>query len=575
MALLPKVVGLSDSISIVAAPGSSESISKMEPLRPYFVLKESPGHYKISALEKESGRQQFVSKQEVETWNTREGLRFVGTTFGKNRRASVRAWETRERILQYVKTRDENAYGPNFGEEAQTRVGDHGIVPYPLLTTEKITDRDGKKRRIHQVLIPAIVAVETDLTGQEVQDVAGAVTFCVVFDATASMKKHATDFANTIDKMLSEADIDTERAAAGFVLFRDLSDSQRFERFEPKPLKEATKWLRQRTREMIGGDDPAEPVLDAMMLAQNSFLWNGGEAIPGARRIAIVVANKDARLRTVALTGSVPRGLTAQQVGRRLLESGISVFSLQAGKEDHGNLIKVLSTLAEETGGEFYRAAVVSRRKAARSEEISEDFSKSLKKLLSKTIDEGNVAARRIRSGLSLRKKGGTVIALDVLDEGIRKRLKDRAQEYHVSTVGLVITKAWVFENAELYREEILIEKELLEWLVRFFNVITDSTLDATKLQDSMEGLLEALTGESLREGVELQELLEKRLGIHFTTVLLNFELDQLATLDPVTRSLLEKRIRKAAADLANFLDMNTRRFNTEPRIWMPVKYLP
>ncbi len=567
-ALLLKVVGLSDNIPIVAAPGSSKVVSRMEALKPYFVLKDTGGNYRISSRQEEGGIQGFVSKQEVATWNTREGLRFVDATFDQHRRASVAAWESEERIRQYAKTGDEEAYGPTFREEAQTRIGEHGIIPYPLLDTKEIKARDGKTRRVHQVMIPALVAVETDLTPQEVQDVAGAVTFCVVFDVTASMKKHATEFADTIDKMLKQVNIDTNRAAAGFVLFRDLKDSQRFERRPPMRLEEATKWLRRRTKDVIGGDDPAEPVLDAVLMAQNSFLWDSGEAIPGAKRIAIVVANKDARPRTVALTRDVPKGLTAEDVGRRLLTSRISVFALQAGNEDQGHLINVLSTLATVTGGEFYRAAV-------RSEEISRDFSKNLKKLLSKPIGEGTAAARRIRPHISPRAGGGTVIPLDVLDEDMSKRLKAAAQEYHVSNVGLVITKAWVFEEPELYQEEVLIEKELLEWLVRFFGVMTDTALDATLLQESMANLLEALIGENLREGVELQELLEKRLGIHFTTNLLSFDLEYLATLDRAKRSLLQTRIRNATADLADFHERNNRRFNREPRVWMPVRFLP
>ncbi len=568
-ALLFKVVGLSDRISIVESSGSSRVLSTMEPLKPYFVLEDTGDSYRVSSSQEEGGIEGFVSKQEVAIWNTREGLRFVPSTFEQDQRSAVAAWDSEEQIRRYVETGDVHAYGPTFVEELQTRIGAHGIVPYPLLDTKVITDPYGKYRRIHQVLIPAIVAVETALTPQDVQDVAGAVTFCVVFDATRSMKKYAKEFAKTIDEMLSQADIDTERAAAGFVLFRTLKDEQFFELREPMPLEKASRWLRGATRNrkvMIGGGGEPVPVLDAMMLAQNRFLWNGGTGIPGARRIAIVVANKDARTSTVGLTSDIPKGLTAEDVGRRLLEARINVIALQAGDEDQGNLIAVLFILAMETGGKFYRAMV-------HSDEISRNFSMNLKKILRKTTYEEESAALRPR--IAPGAGGGTVIALGVLDEDVKVRLKDMAREYHVSNVGLVTTRAWIFEEPSLYREEILIERELLEWLVRFFSMMTDSNLDATTLRKSMAGLLEALTGEHLREGIELQELLEKRLGIHFTTTLLSFDLDHLPTLDPVKRSLLQQRIREATAALAEFYERNVTRFNTEPRIWMPVSFLP
>ena len=283
--LILKVVGLSDNISIVETPGGTNVLSKMEALKPYFVLQDIGSSYRISSSQEDSGIQGFVSKTEVHEWNTREGLHFIATTFQQNRRSLVAAWETEERIRRYAETEDEATYGPTFNEAAQTRVGPNAIIPYPLLNTKEITARGGATKRIHQVLVPAIVArtLETNLTPEEVQAVVGAVTFCVVFDATASMGKYARNFASTIDKMLSESGIDEGLAAAGFVLFRDIKDAQRFEIVQPMPLDEAMDWLRGRVRYMDGGDDPAEPVLDAMILAQNSFPWDGGTAVRGAK----------------------------------------------------------------------------------------------------------------------------------------------------------------------------------------------------------------------------------------------------------------------------------------------------
>lgn len=572
-ALLLKVVGRSDNIPIVEAPGSENALFTMEPLKPYFVLEDAGNSFQVASSQEDESSQGFVAKAEVESWNTREGLHFVDRTFNQNRRRTVTAWKTRDRIQDFFETGDGKAFGPTFKEQGQTRIGNYGIIPYPLLDTLKLEKADGSTRKIHQVLVPAVVAGTAETPGMDpdqVKAVAGAVTFCVVFDATASMDKYARNFADTIDDMLANIKVDNRLASAGFVLFRDLKDADPFEIVHPMPLKEATGWLKNRAKSMVGGDKPEEPVLDAVSLAQKSFLWNGGTAVRGAKRIAIVVANDDAHNETIGLSADITKGESADAVAGNLLRSSIPipVFALQAGNKDGGNLINVLQTLAETTGGEFYPAA-------SNPKEISSDFSRRLENLVSASIDEGNQAFQRIASNVQNRQGGGTVIALNVLDTALRKRLEDAATEFNISEGGLLVETAWVFEDPTLYREKILIEKELLEDLVRFFNVMTDSTLDTSSLKESTANLLEALTGEKVPPGEEVQELLELRLGVHFTTNLLSFELDQLAALGSEERGLLQDNIRDAAGALADFLDMNTSRFNTEPRIWMPVSYLP
>jgi hypothetical protein len=580
--LLLKVVGLSDKISILESPGSAHSLATMEPLKPYFVLEDTGGYYRISTSQRESNVRLYVAKKEVAVWPTREGLRFIRSTFEQDRRAPVTAWSSEERIREYARTGDSKTYGPTFREEAQTRISEDqqgSLVPYPLLETKQI-EIDGKQQPIHRVLIPAIVAVEVGMPSRQIQDVVGAVTFCVVFDATASMRDHAREFASTVESMLNETGVDTARATAGFVLFRDLKDDkpfETFERFQPMQLKQATKWLRGKMKDMTGGEDPAEPVLDAVMLAQRSFLWDTPPAIGGARRIMIVVANNDAKTRTMGLTRSIEEGLDATEVARTLLRSGTSVFALQAGKEeDGGHLIEVLSTLAKRTGGEFYGSDL-------RSNEIKADFSRNLRKFLREPIEAGSQKAESLASGVASLSGDRTLVPLDILDDETHDRLKKAAAEkYHVSTIGLVITEAWVFgkqegdyREQELYREEILVEKDLLRGLIRFFDGLLGSSLDTKNMRESMAVLLEALIGEKPPEDAALQDLLEKRLGVHFSTNLLDFNLDRLVKMDSVKKSLLQEKIRTSNVALAGFYDENLKRFESEPRIWMPVSLLP
>ena len=568
--LLFKVVGRSDNIAIYEAAQGSGTISTLEFLKPYFVLDDAGDRYQVSSLQEEGGIKGFVAKQESAEWNTREGLHFVLSAFQQRERAAVEAWGSEAEIRQYALTLDGKTHGPTFREELQTQVANRDIVPYPLLETKEIEAFDGKTRLIHHVLIPATVpgSVETDLTIQQAQEVAGAVTICVVFDASRSMKRYANYFVDTVEGMLDRFSSET-RIAVGFILFRDpgRADDRRFESVQPMPVDEALGWLRNRVKDTFGGDDPTEPVLDAMTLAQVSFLWNGGTAIRGASRMAILVANRDAKLETAGLTNHVPAGLDAIEVGSRLLDANIPVFALQAGNEDRGNLAEVLRTLATETGGEFYRSAI-------RREEIRQEFSTRLASILDSSIRRGVQAAADVERYVAPR-EDGTVIALDVIDEDMKKRLEAAASKFHIADGGLVATDAWIFEAPDLYREKILIERKLLNSLVRFFNNMTDSTLSARALRESTARLLEAMIGENLEDRVEVQELLEKRYDIHFTTSLLSFDLEHLETLSPAEQSLLQDRIRESTRALADFLDMNTRHFNKEARIWMPVSYLP
>ena len=398
---------------------------------------------------------------------------------------------------------------------------------------------------------------------------AGSMTICVVFDATGSMTQYAQAFADTIDRILGELALDTRLVAAGFVLFRDLGTAhRRFEIAHPMPLADAAGWLRRRTAEMAGGDDPAEPLLDAVFLAQHSFPWNGGTAVRGARRMAIVVANSDAKPQTVSLAEQVPAGLSAEDVARRLLRSGISVYALQAGQEDRGNLIRTLSTLAITTGGEFYPAAL-SRA------EISRSFSSNLEALLSRPIQAGSATARRVEAVVRSRARGGTVIPLNILDDGMETRLRQAARTFRISSGGLLVNDAWVLEQPDLYRRMIEVDEDLLGWLLQFFSLLADSALDAVSLREALASRLEMLAGERVEPSVEVQALLERRLGIHFRGDLLKFRLGHLPDLSSRELISLQEQAASTAAALSSFRQKNLSRLARQSTVWMPAENLP
>lgn len=564
-----KVVGRSDNISIFEERESLTALSRMEPLKPYLVQANDGDSYRISLGPVKDRRRGFVAKQEVVTWNSRRGLHFRVSTLRRERRRTVTAWQSEEKIRLFLETRDHNTYGPAFKEQFQTRVGDRDAAPFPLLTTKEVELPNGKKSRIHEVLIPVIVSETGEsrpgLPQQRPgrREVAGAVTFCVVFDATESMESYASYFASTIDHVLAEVKVDPRMISAGIVLFRDLKDAEPFEIMHPMPLREAMEWLRGRVRGTVGGGDSAEPILDAVVLAQNSFLWNGGTAVRGARRIAIIVTNEDAKPKTVALNSKIPAGLDAEEVARRLLTSKlpITVFALQASDKDHGHLISVLSTLAAITGGEFYPATDDPVRTRT-------DFTRRLNHLLSDQTGQAEPVTTHQFSGPLVRTSGEAVIALDVLDEAVKKRLEATASEFEMTEGGLILQKAWVLEDPTLYHEKILIEQNLLESLVMLLFKMSDSTLDSSALVDGTTKALEALVDKRLSEGVNVQSILEKRLGIRFTTDLLSLELSQLDALVPEKRAQLRE-----VADMLD--DVLKDRFAEKPRIWLPVAYFP
>lgn len=566
-----KVVARSDATPILDAPNGSDIGSALQPLRPYFVLVERDGHYEVSSNQGVGANGiGYVAKSNVQQWNTREGLHFISRAFQQERRSPLTAWSTEEQIRQFAATLDEEKYGPTFKEELLTRIGPRQVLPYPLLDT-KMVEVNGQPRKIHKVLVPAIVppTVGVDLSKQNVQEVAGAVTFCVVFDATASMGRYAKDFAATIDEMLSNLRVDPSLAAAGFVLFRDLgaAEEQRFEIVLPMPLDEAKEWIHVRARQMIGGDDPAEPVLDAVTLAQSRFLWDAGSAVAGARRFAIVVANKDAKTETVGLASSITQGMNAGDVATLLQRSRISAYTLQAGNEDEGNLVTTLSTLAEETGGEFYLAD-------AGAKTISEAFSRNIEALLNQKISDG--AARKATVGpRTIERVDTTYIALDVVDDEFMKQLATISSELNTAAGRLIVQEAWVFDNPGLYQEKILIDKTTLSELVNFFNAMIDTPLDASSLKAAAAREIGALIGEQLADDEELQDVLERRYALHFSTSFLNYDLDHLATLSRRQQLLLQESLRDATGALVDYYEMNAERLGSQSQIWMPVSYLP
>jgi hypothetical protein len=563
-----KVVGISDNINATSEKSGGSTSFSLDVLKPYFVLAEEGDYYKISDRQSE-GRPGYVSKKDVRQWNTREGLRFVPSILAMEDRPKIQVWEDLATISEYVSTGNKKKYGPAYEEyELRSRILSYKrLRPYPVIKQKKIKIADMDKT-IYNVLIPLSIPeskVVVHASPEQVKTAMSSVMFCIIFDATGSMEPFAKNMANTIEDILGTIGEKQDNATVGFIFYRDIGDHQPYWIEKPMPMKLGIEILKK--VKCDEGGDGAEPVLDAVYLATTSeFGWGGESAQSGAKKVAIVVLNTDAKPETVGLSENVAKGLNIGDVANTLMNKDIQVFGLQAGANDGGRLIMTLTKLANATGGEFYGAD-------ASTSDIKRHFAGSVKTLVTTTVTKEYKGGETIYRATES-KDGSAVIPLKVLNEEKLNRLREIAK-VDVSRGGLYIEEGWMFENQDIYQTQILIDKKTLESLVRFFSIMGDVSADVKSLIGSTKKNLEAMIGEKIPKDAELQDIIEKRLGINFNNNLLAFNLEWFAGLNPKQRVTLQKRIQTAGNKLSSFLESATPEFNKEPMVWMRMSYLP
>ncbi|MCP3964215.1 MAG: VWA domain-containing protein [bacterium] len=566
--VLLKVVAASEGVVATAGPGTAAAAFELELLRPYFVTDERSGHYLIAKSQAARSRRGWVEKARVRPWNTREGLDLDATVFLADDRPWLAAWHDRAGLEAYARTGDKDRHGPSYRARLDRSSLPEKLRPYPLLDQGRVETLTGDEKTIYHVLIPAQLdsgKVTTSLSPAEIEEVLAAVSFCIVFDATASMEEYAREMAATITRLLEQIPKEARRVRAGLVLFRDRFDDQPLLIMEPGPLGDAATVLAKNAGKMAGGGDGAEPVLDAALLAITEYPWK--RARSSEKRILVLVANEDAKPETVGLAKSVEPGLDAAQVADRLVRKGVTVFALQAGPADGGNLRSTLSTLAVRTGGEHYPYS-------GDAASYDRGFASHIKGLIHDTVLRSAAEARRVAAA-AVTSGERSVVPLHVLDPRLRARLERAGATVIAGGSTLVVEPAWMFERKDLHLKKILIDKRTVEWLVLVFNLLADSALDVTALRHGVRELVQAFLGERIEAGTELQELVEKRLGLHFRTNLLGMSLEGFGAMPATERRLLQKRIETAGTRLSRFLETATPRFERSASIWMPVSILP
>lgn len=388
-----KVVAALDNIVATTAKGSGSTAFKMPVLKPFFVLADEGEYLKITDQQEGGGHIGFAKKSQVLEWSTREGLHFQPSMLSLGDRPQIKVWKDRATIEQFARTGNSGTFGPSYVEEkVTTRALPSKLLPYPVLGSAKLKTIAGSEKTIFRVLIPAYTeaaTVQVPLTGPEIREVLSKVTFCVVFDATASMEEYAESMAATIEELLRGVapGVDVKDLSVGFIFFRDLEDKQPLSIVNPAPLEAAVSRLRAEAAHMVGGGDAAEPVLDAATIAATEFNWSSGSGQEGGKRVAIIVLNDDAKTATIGLSPKVGKGLATTEVADLLRKRNISVYALQAGPADRGSLALTLRQLADKTGGEYFPYGEDSMK-------VSRAFTSHVKNLMKEKLVEAGEEAR-------------------------------------------------------------------------------------------------------------------------------------------------------------------------------------
>jgi len=267
----------------------------------------------------------------------------------------------------------------------------------------------------------------------------------------------------------------------------------------------------------------------------------------------------------------VPPGLDAAKIASDLVADSISVVSVQAGPGAGPNLIPVLSTLGEATGGAFVewgKGDDDERRKR-----VSDALSRQLTARATKTYEEGKETLSHVEFDF----RGYPTIPLAVLDGEKLARLRNSGVKFNIDPGkgGVLIREGFVLENPDVLEPQISIDKKTLNGLINLFNQLGATGVDVNAMKESATQALAAIAGEGYDAKESIELTIKKRLGIQFRTKLLDFNLEFLAGMTSGERLSLAKRIQEASKHLGQFMDANLEAFDKSPAVWMPVAKLP
>jgi hypothetical protein len=590
-----KVIGGSDKVEALKAPGSKDKAFTLELMAPYFVICEEDQFYRITDLpadtvkQAETGKTGYVLKEQVHPWPTREALDFSPVAFTGDRPEIV-AWDDEAALRKFMESGNMKLGPPAYKEDLDSTLKrERATRPYPVLSSKTQLLRQSVEKKVFNVLRPAALPPETKVVIQpggagssartqlntRVTAAMTSATFAIAFDATGSMAPFASQVAKDIRTAFESLPQEIAKGTRiGFVFFRDETDTEKRVIISPKPVADAVKILADAATPayMNGGGDPAEPVLDAVYLAHHIFPWaEGGQQGGGGRRIIIAVLSDDAKVPTTGkIDDRVPPGIDAATIARDLKADGITVISVQAGSNAGPNLISTLATLGEATGGTFIEWG--GGDDDERRKRVTGAVASTAKIETIKTHDEGD----HVLAKMEFDYRGYATIPLAVLDGEKLNRLRAAGVKFNIDVGGgVLIRKGFVLENNDLLQPVIEIDKKTLDSLINLFSALGVAGVDVPAMKESASRALAAIAGENYDPKETIELTIKKRLGIQFRTKLLDFNLEYLAGLTPPERLQLTKRIQDAGKILSRFMEAHLEAFNKSPAVWMPVAQLP
>jgi hypothetical protein len=568
-----KVVGDGGKIEAKVEPGGTETAFVLAPLTSYVVICEQDQFYRIASLpartmeQAQAGPTGYVGKDDVFPWSTREALNFMPLLPGGDRPEIV-AWDNYDSLRRFVETGNVKEGPPAYHEDLQSALKrERAARPYPVLGgwTEKL--RGSVDKRAFNVLLPPAVQPDAkivitpdagkgdtkDSITQGLQRTMTRTTVVIAFDATADNDRFASSLAQQLKREVAKLPRDMQDALqVGLVFFRDESDDEKYLIIEPQSVSGA-----------VSGDPP-EPVLDAVYIAHHLFPW--GDA---GRRLIIAVLAEDAKPATTGkIHDGVPAGLGPANLASDLAADRIPVLTVQNWPTAGANLVPVLSTLGEGTGGKFLEWS-----KGANVDLMTAALVNQLLTMAKDSFVDGN----QVLSSLDFDSTGAARIPLAVLDGEKLDRMRKAGFKFEVDPGkgGAAMRSGFLLENGDLLEPVIRIDKPTLERLIGLFAALGTTGIDAEVLKVCTSQVLSAIAGEDYDPNEDIDVTIKKRLGIQFRTGLLDFNIEHLAGMNRDERLAMARRIQKAGIILAQFLDAHLEELDRSSAVWMPVSWLP
>lgn len=583
-----KVIGSTDQVVAKDAPDGPGTAFKLDLLRPYYVICEDGDFYRVADMPATTvdgalaGKTGYVRKDAVYAWPTGEALNFSPYVWGDDDSPEVVAWTDESVLDSFLKNGDAGAYPPEFREDREDRfTRERALQPYPVLSSDVKLMRGTGEKRVFDVLLPAnlpsdATIVINDQSGdvrQKLEDALLGATVVIAFDVTGSMRDFGLDMAYDMkaafDGLPKEA---VDRIRAGLIFFRDKYDDEKMFVVRALPVQEALDALIEAFKSGVdrGGGEAAGPVLDAVYYAMARFPWEGGDDVrAGGSRIIQAVLADDAKPMTEGyISDDVPAGIDAAALANQLAARAIRTLAVQVGPDSGGNLIPVLSTLADGTGGSFVRWAEDDRRDG-----VAQAAATALVQVASDAVNRGKDAL----STLSLNDDGRPTLLLSALDGDKLNALREAGIKFEINAGGAsaLLRPGFMLENPDFLEPQIRIEKDTLDELINLFSILAATGVDADAMVETAGEAIAAIAGEDYDKGAPIAELIKKRLGISFHSPLLEYDLEYYASMEPVDRLGAIRRIQSAADQLSHFRDANLEAFTTNPAVWMPVSILP